>query len=57
MCNLTLKSLTTSHFASVNTNVYFRQILDVINPSENVLDIGINMSRNCSFDTHINIYI
>ena len=29
--------------------------LAIINPSENVLDLGITMSRNCSFDVHINI--
>ena len=29
--------------------------LDIINPSEYVLDLGITMSRNCSFDVHINI--
>ena len=27
----------------------------IINPSENVLDLGITMSRKCSFDVHINI--
>ena len=38
-----------SSLLSVNINVYF------INPSENVLDLGTNMSRNCLFDVHINV--
>ena len=28
---------------------------DIINPSENVLDLGITMSRNCPFDVYLNI--
>ena len=31
------------------------QVSTLLNPSENVLDLGITMSRNCSFDVHINI--
>ena len=42
-----------SSLSSINTNVYYSPSLDIINPSENVLDLG--MSRNCSFDVHINI--
>ena len=41
--------------SSINTNVYYSPSLDIIKPSENVLDLGITMSRNCSFDVHINI--
>ena len=41
--------------SSINTNVYYSPSLDIINPSENVHDLGITMSRNCSFDVHINI--
>ena len=41
--------------SSINTNVYYSPSLDIINPAENVLDLGITMSRNCSFDVHINI--
>ena len=41
--------------SSINTNVYYSPSLDIINPSENVPDLGITMSRNCSFDVHINI--
>ena len=44
-----------SSMSSINTNVYYSPSLDIINPSENVLDLGITMSRNCSFDVHINI--
>ena len=44
-----------SSMSSVNTNVYYSPSLDIINPSENVIDLGITMSRNCSFDVHINI--
>ena len=41
--------------SSINSNVYYSPSLDINNPSENVLDLGITMSRNCSFDVHINI--
>ena len=44
-----------SSMSSINTNVYYSPSLDIINPSENVLDLAITMSRNCSFDVHINI--
>ena len=44
-----------SSMSSINTNVYYSPSLDIINPSENVLDLGITMSRNYSFDAHINI--
>ena len=44
-----------SSMSSINTNVYYSPSLDIINPSENVLDRGITMSRNCSFDVHINM--
>ena len=29
--------------SSINTNVYYSPSLDIINPSENVLDLGITM--------------
>ena len=45
-----------SSMSSINTNVYYYSpSLDIIKPSENVLDLGITMSRNCSLDVHINI--
>ena len=44
-----------SSLSSINTNVYYSQSLDIINPLDNVIDLGITMSRNCSFDVHINI--
>ena len=34
-----------SSMSSINTNVYYSPSLDIINPSENVLDLGITMSR------------
>ena len=42
-----------SSMSSINTNVYYSPSLDIINLSENVLDLGITMSRNCSFDNNI----
>ena len=44
-----------SSLSSININVYYSPNLDIINSSENVLDLGITMSRNCSFEVHINI--
>ena len=44
-----------SSMSSINTNLYDSPSLDTINPSVNVLDLGIIMSGNCSFDVHINI--
>ena len=44
-----------SSLSSINTNVYYSPSLDIINPSENVLDLGITMTKNCSFDVHIHI--
>ena len=41
--------------SSITTNVYYCPSLDIINPSENVLDLGITISSNCSLDVHINI--
>ena len=44
-----------SSMSSINTDVYYSPSLDIINPSENVHDLGITMSRNCSLDVHIHI--
>ena len=44
-----------SSLFSIDTNVYYSPSLDIINPSDNVLDLGITMSRNCSFDVQIYI--
>ena len=35
--------------SSVNTNVYYNPNLDIINPSENVLDLGITRSTGLYF--------
>ncbi len=42
-----------SNMASERTNVYINPGMNIINPSINVRDLGIQMSSNCSFDTHI----
>ena len=34
-------------------NVYANPNMEIINPSDNVLDLGIFMSSNCSFEFHI----
>ena len=40
--------------SSNKCNVYINPKYDIIPYSENVLDLGITMSSNCSFDAHIN---
>ena len=55
--NILFKSLTTFHLAHHCLLIPMYTILDIINPSENVLDLGITMSRNCSFDIHITGWI
>ena len=43
-----------SPYLSFNSyNVYANPNMEIINPSENVLDLGIFMSSNCSFEFHI----
>ena len=44
-----------SSLSSVDTDVYYSPSLDSIKPSENVLDLGISMSSNCSLAYHINV--
>ena len=39
--------------SSNKCNVYINPNNDIIPHSENVLDLGITMSSNCSFDAHI----
>ena len=39
--------------SSNGTNVYVNPDLEIINPSNNVLDLGIFMSGDCSFEFHI----
>ena len=34
-------------------NVYANSNMEIINPSDNVLDLGIFMSSNCSFEFHL----
>ena len=39
--------------SSNGTNVYVNSDLEIINPTNNVLDLGIFMSGDCSFEFHI----
>ena len=39
--------------SSSSSNVYISSSFDIINYSKNILDLGINVSSNCSFDFHI----
>ena len=43
-----------SSLSSYSYNVYANPNMEIINPSDNVLDLGIFMSINCSFEFHIN---
>ena len=42
-----------SSLSSNSYNVYVNPNMEIINPSDNVLDLGIFMSSNCSFEFHI----
>ena len=42
-----------SSLSSNSYNVYANPNMEIINPSDNVLDLGIFMSSNCSFEFHI----
>ena len=42
-----------SSLSSNGTNVYVNPDLEIINPTSNVLDLGIFMSKDCSFEFHI----
>ena len=35
------------------TNVYINPEYNIISPSSNVLDLGVYMSSNCTFDFHV----
>ena len=39
--------------SSCLSNVYINPELNIINPSSEVLDLGVYMSRNCTFDFHV----
>ena len=42
---------------SILSNVYINPEYNIISPSSNVLDLGVYMSSNCSFDFHVaNVY-
>ena len=42
-----------SSLTSNSTSVYVNPDLEIINPTNNVLDLGIFMSTNCSFEFQI----
>ena len=42
-----------SSLSSNSYNAYANPNMEIINPSDNVLDLGIFMSSNCSFKFHI----
>ena len=42
-----------SSLSSNSYNVYANPNMEIINPSDNVLDLDIVMSSNCSFEFHI----
>ena len=47
----------TSNGAAYKFNAYIDQSMNIIRPSTHVLDLGISMSNNCTFDLHIsNLY-
>ena len=41
--------------SSNSTNVYVNPDIEIINPTNNVLDLGIFISGDCSFEFHIKI--
>ena len=42
-----------SPHSSSYSNIYTTSSFDIINYSRNILDLGINVSSDCSFDFHI----
>ena len=42
-----------SSHSSLSCNIYTNSSFDIINYSKNILDLGINISSDCSFDFHI----
>ena len=42
-----------SPHSSLSCNIYTGSSFDIINYSRNILDLGINVSSDCSFDFHI----
>ena len=48
-----LQCICSSPHSSSSSNVYTSSSFDIINYSKNILDLGINVSSDCSFDFHI----
>ena len=46
-----------SPHSSLPCNIYTRSSFDIINYSRNILDLGINISSDCSFDFHISNFV
>ena len=42
-----------SNGAAYKSNVYIDRSMNIISPSTHVVDLGISMSSNCTFDLHI----
>ena len=46
-----------SHVSAYKSNFYIDPAMNIIGPSTHVLDLGVSMSSNCTFDFHIsNLY-
>ena len=43
--------------SSLSCNIYTNSSFDIINYSRNILDLGINVSRDCSFHFHISNFV
>ena len=52
-CILILYITFSSKESSCLSNVYINPELNIINPSSEVLDLGVYMSSNCTFDFHV----
>ena len=42
-----------SNVSAYKSNLYINPVLNIIGPSTHVLDLGVSMSSNCTFDFHI----
>ena len=46
-----------SNVSAYKSNLYIDPVMNIIGPSTHVLDLGLSMSSNCTFDFHIsNLY-
>ena len=42
-----------SNVSAYKSNLYIEPAMNIIGPSTHVLDLGVSMSSNCTFDFHI----